>query len=143
MSNYSIEQLNELLLPELKDLAKSKNIAGYRTLAKQELISVILESKESNPEEITEEQVQDESSEKKVRLKKPRKKKEESGQQEFLIIPKPNYDAEQSIDEVVSYENTEEAQQHKAFTENSIKSQQPEEENFSSENEVSESKPIS
>lgn len=40
---YDILQLNEMLVPELKDLAASLNLKGYKSLSKQDLIYKILD----------------------------------------------------------------------------------------------------
>ena len=40
---YDILQLNDMLVPELKDLAENLNLKGYKRLNKQELIYKILD----------------------------------------------------------------------------------------------------
>ncbi len=140
MSNYTFEQLNELLLPELKDLAKSKNISGYRTLSKQELITAIIENPENSKEESVDSTESEEATDKKVRVKKPRKKKDEAAPTEFLIIPKPNYNSEQNIQETL-FENVQESpQQTKAIEQQEHKSQ-TEDDSFSNESESQEFRP--
>ena len=76
---YDILQLNEMLVPELKELAESLELKGYKRLSKQDLIYKILDhqavvggdempAKESAPEP--------EKKERKPRGRKPAEKKE-------------------------------------------------------------------
>ena len=44
---YDILQLNDMLLPELKELAEKQNLNGYKRLGKQELIYKILEEQKN------------------------------------------------------------------------------------------------
>ena len=47
---YDINQLKELLLPELRDIAAEMNVKGARKLKKQDLIHSILDAQAANPE---------------------------------------------------------------------------------------------
>lgn len=46
---YDILQLNDMLLPELKEVAEKINLSGYKRLGKQELIIKILEEQKNSP----------------------------------------------------------------------------------------------
>lgn len=46
---YDILQLNDMLLPELKEVAEKNNLSGYKRLGKQELIIKILEEQKNSP----------------------------------------------------------------------------------------------
>ena len=49
---YDILQLNDMLVPELRDIAETLNIKGYKKLNKQELIYKILDEQAlTKPEE--------------------------------------------------------------------------------------------
>ncbi len=76
---YDILQLNEMLVPELKELAESLELKGYKRLSKQDLIYKILDHQavvggEVMPE-VKEKETKKEAPPKKER--KPRPKKEE------------------------------------------------------------------
>lgn len=49
---YDILQLNDMLVPELKDLADKLNIKNYKKLDKQDLIYKILDEQALNPEKV-------------------------------------------------------------------------------------------
>ena len=63
---YDIVQLSDMLLTELKDVAKSLELKNYKSLNKQDLIFKILGSQAS--EENEEEEEED------AKVKKPRKR---------------------------------------------------------------------
>jgi transcription termination factor Rho len=66
---YDILQLNDLILPELRELAQKLKIKGGDKLEKQDLILKILDAQALNPE------VQAESAKPKDKMKKPRTRK--------------------------------------------------------------------
>ncbi len=77
---YDILQLNDMLVPELKDIAKSLKIKNHKSLTKQELIYKILDQQavagNDNSEEIEEKPV------KKRTLARRKKKSEEGSRKE-------------------------------------------------------------
>jgi transcription termination factor Rho len=48
---YNILQLNEMLVPELRDIAEKLDVKGYKRLTKKELIYKIVEYQTSGPME--------------------------------------------------------------------------------------------
>ena len=75
---YDILQLNEMLLPELKDIGEQLKIKGLSKLNKQDLIYKILDSQAVNPIKVetpNENSEKQENSEKKPRERKPRERK--------------------------------------------------------------------
>jgi transcription termination factor Rho len=70
---YSINELNEMLSPELKEIAKKLNIPKLEVLKKQELVYKILDYQAQNP---TPEMLEKEKTEKR-RIFRPRKPKSE------------------------------------------------------------------
>src|ERR1043165_8657786 len=66
---YDILQLNDMILPELKEIADKLKIRGADKLEKQELILKVLDAQALNPV------VQEESERSKDRMKKPRLRK--------------------------------------------------------------------
>ena len=69
---YDILQLNDMLVPELKELAEKLSIKGYKRLNKQDLIYKILDQQAISGDQGTETK----SKEKAVEQDKPKKKKE-------------------------------------------------------------------
>ncbi len=69
---YSIIELNEMLAPELKEIAKKLSIPKYESLKKQELVYIILDYQAQNP---TPEMLEKEKSEKR-KVFRPRTPKE-------------------------------------------------------------------
>ena len=69
--NYDIIQLNEMIVPELQDLAKKMNVKGVKGLAKQDIIYKILDAQAITSSE----NAPDEPEEKKVTKAKPGAKK--------------------------------------------------------------------
>ena len=78
---YDISQLNDLLVPELLDIAEQYNISNAKKLAKQDLISKILET-QSNM-----------NTDKKIEGEKPKRKRiiksAETGAPEPVAAAKP------------------------------------------------------
>ena len=60
---YDILQLNDMLVPELKDLAEKIGIKGYKRLNKQDLIYKILDQQAISGEQIAEPEVEKPSKE--------------------------------------------------------------------------------
>lgn len=87
---YTTEQLNEMLVPELREIAEGLSLANVKKLGKSELIKAIVESRKES----------DDTGDKRERKRvlRPRKKKdapeEESGKQ--LVIPEAS-DAEEDL----------------------------------------------
>jgi transcription termination factor Rho len=71
---YDILQLNDMLVPELKELAEKLNIKGYKRLNKQDLIYKILDQQAISGEQDTEVETKPKS--KSANAEKPKKKKE-------------------------------------------------------------------
>lgn len=71
---YDILQLNDMLVPELKELAEKLSIKGYKRLNKQDLIYKILDQQAISGDQGTE--PKSKSKEKAVEQDKPKKKKE-------------------------------------------------------------------
>ena len=71
---YDILQLNDMLVPELKELAEKLSIKGYKRLNKQDLIYKILDQQAISGDQGTESNSK--SKEKAVEQDKPKKKKE-------------------------------------------------------------------
>ncbi|MDG1296401.1 MAG: transcription termination factor Rho [Saprospiraceae bacterium] len=71
---YDILQLNDMLVPELKELAEKLSIKGYKRLNKQDLIYKILDQQAISEDQGTESNSK--SKEKAVEQDKPKKKKE-------------------------------------------------------------------
>jgi transcription termination factor Rho len=107
---YDILQLNDMLVPELKDLAERLGLKGYKRLNKQELIYKILDEQALNKEQpkAKEPSVKKEeaaptekkrrSSEKTNGKKEPREKKERKRR------PRPKPSEEKSREEPKSFE---------------------------------------
>lgn len=85
---YDILQLNEMLVPELKDIAESLKIDNYHKLPKQELVYKILDKQAIAPENIKE--VADEAKPK-VRKRKAAVHTEEkvASEPEVATLPEP------------------------------------------------------
>ena len=85
---YDILQLNEMLVPELKDIAESLKIDNYHKLPKQELVYKILDKQAIAPENIKE--VADEAKPK-VRKRKAAVHTEEKvvSEPEVATLPEP------------------------------------------------------
>ena len=66
---YDILQLNDMILPELRDIAEKLKIKASEKLEKQDLILKILDAQALNPE------VQEEAHKTKDKAKKPRTRK--------------------------------------------------------------------
>ena len=71
---YDILQLNDMLVPELKELAEKLSIKGYKRLNKQDLIYKILDQQAISGDQGAE--PKSKSKEKAVEQDKPKKKKE-------------------------------------------------------------------
>ena len=71
---YDILQLNDMLVPELKELADKLSIKGYKRLNKQDLIYKILDQQAISGDQGAE--PKSKSKEKAVEQDKPKKKKE-------------------------------------------------------------------
>jgi transcription termination factor Rho len=67
---YDISQLNDLLVPELQDIALQQNISNPNNLDKQELISQIL-NKQSSMDTASENNITDGEKPKRKRIRKP------------------------------------------------------------------------
>ncbi len=74
---YDILQLNDMLVPELKDIAKSLKIKNYKSLTKQELIYKILDQQAVAGNDAAEEEVKEEKPVKKRPAPRRKKKEEE------------------------------------------------------------------
>ncbi len=74
---YDILQLNEMLVPELKDVAEKLNIDGFKKLTKQDLIYKILDEQALANKSKTSEPVGTDESERKEDKRRGRPKKEE------------------------------------------------------------------
>ncbi len=75
---YDILQLNDMLVPELRDIAQGMDLSGFRRLAKQDLIYKILDSQATNVENKAEPKAAPKVAEKKeVAVKKEEIEKEE------------------------------------------------------------------
>jgi len=49
---YDILQLNDMLVPELKEIADKLNVKNSKKLAKQDLVLAILDAQATNPDAI-------------------------------------------------------------------------------------------
>ncbi len=77
---YDISQLNDLLVPELSDIAAELNISNFKTLNKEDLISQILDKKNSMSEETNE-----------TAASKPKRKRiTKSGKEETFLAEENN-----------------------------------------------------
>ncbi|MEM7103555.1 MAG: transcription termination factor Rho [Bacteroidota bacterium] len=86
---YDILQLNEMLVPELREIAERLNLKGYKKLNKQDLIYKILDLQALSGESVKteEEQKKEEPEAKPKRRGRPRKKKvevESNGKEEHV-----------------------------------------------------------
>src|SRR4051812_34719583 len=70
---YDISQLNDMLIPELLDLAQNLKISNTSSSDKQILIAQIMDNQNKQPEEISVEPL---SGDKKKRARKPKADKE-------------------------------------------------------------------
>ncbi len=87
---YDILQLNEMLVPELKDVAEKLNIDGFKKLTKQDLIYKILDEQAlANKSKTSEPRGTDESERKEDKRSAGRPKKEEGAPIKQVKIPKP------------------------------------------------------
>ena len=68
---YDILQLNDMILPELKEIAEGLKVKGASQLEKQELILKILDAQALNPAETTEEGDKAKDKPKRQRIRKP------------------------------------------------------------------------
>lgn len=75
---YDILQLNDMLVPELKELAEKLNIKGYKRLNKQDLIYKILDQQAISGEQEPVQEKKAKSKDKAENAEKPKKKKETS-----------------------------------------------------------------
>ena len=73
---YDILQLNDMLVPELKDLAEKIGIKGYKRLNKQDLIYKILDQQAISGEKIVEPSKEKPSKETRTEKEAPKAKKE-------------------------------------------------------------------
>jgi len=73
---YDILQLNDMLVPELKELAEKLSIKGYKRLNKQDLIYKILDQQAISGDQGAE--PKSKSKEKAVEQDKPKKEKRKS-----------------------------------------------------------------
>ena len=72
---YDILQLNDMILPELKEIAEKLKIKGFDKLEKQDLILKVLDAQALNPE-VQEEATKSKDKDKdKEKAKKPRARK--------------------------------------------------------------------
>jgi len=69
---YDILQLNDMLLPELKEVAEKINLSGYKRLGKQELIIKILEEQKNSPAKSEEAPVVPEAPKKEAKKRGPK-----------------------------------------------------------------------
>ena len=75
---YDILQLNEMLVPELKDIAEKLNIDGYKKLTKQDLIYKILDEQALANKTKTTEPAGTDASERKEVHQRPQRAKAEA-----------------------------------------------------------------
>ena len=75
---YDILQLNEMLVPELKDIAEKLNIDGYKKLTKQDLIYKILDEQALLNKTRTTEPAGTDASERKEVHQRPQRTKAEA-----------------------------------------------------------------
>jgi transcription termination factor Rho len=68
---YDILQLNEMLVPELKEIAEKLNIDGYKKLSKQDLVFRILDEQAISNKSKTSEPTGTDASERKPEVKRP------------------------------------------------------------------------
>ena len=71
---YDILQLNEMILPELKDIAEKLNVSGISKLNKEDIIYKILDNQAINPSAVKE-IIAETSSETEVKEEKPKRRK--------------------------------------------------------------------
>ncbi|MEO9965972.1 MAG: transcription termination factor Rho [Reichenbachiella sp.] len=85
---YKIEELNDRLLSELKEIAESLGIKNYKKAAKKDLVYKILDEQAINPipaaEKKAEEQKKEKPVEKTASKKEPSKKKESKSSDDLL-----------------------------------------------------------
>ncbi|MFM7767726.1 MAG: Rho termination factor N-terminal domain-containing protein, partial [Bacteroidota bacterium] len=72
---YTIDSLNEKLLPELKDLAKKLKVSGIDGLKKQEIIYKIIDYLAANPDTVLPEEPSKKAAEPAKQEEQPRPKK--------------------------------------------------------------------
>ena len=77
---YDILQLNEMLVPELKDIAEKLNIDGFKKLTKQDLIYRILDEQALANKAKTTEPAGTDASERKEEQQRPQRAKTENNQ---------------------------------------------------------------
>lgn len=78
---YDILQLNEMLVPELKDIAEKLNIDGFKKLTKQDLIYRILDEQALVNKARTTEPAGTDASERKEEHQRPQRSKTDNSQQ--------------------------------------------------------------
>ena len=106
---YDILQLNDMLVPELKELAEKLSIKGYKRLNKQDLIYKILDQQAISGDQVAESK----SKEKAVEQDKPKKKKENPPRKAKAPSAKKEEKETKETDgwETVSLENQEAGEQ--------------------------------
>ena len=100
---YDILQLNDMLVPELKDLAEKIGIKGYKRLNKQDLIYKILDQQAISGEQIAEPEVEKPSKEAKKeketsKAKKERPKREKVSKPRKVQKPKDEKDSWEDVE---------------------------------------------
>ena len=100
---YDILQLNDMLVPELKDLAEKIGIKGYKRLNKQDLIYKILDQQAISGEQIAEPEVEKPSKEAKKeketsKAKKERPKREKISKPRKVQKPKDEKDSWEDVE---------------------------------------------
>ena len=100
---YDILQLNDMLVPELKDLAEKIGIKGYKRLNKQDLIYKILDQQAISGEQIAEPEVEKPSKEAKKeketsKAKKERPKREKVNKPRKVQKPKDEKDSWEDVE---------------------------------------------
>ena len=89
---YDILQLNEMLVPELKELAETLGLKAYKKLSKQDLVYKILDEQAiADPIEVKKDKVEEEKPKRRGRAKKqePKAKKEAETPKEDTKEEKP------------------------------------------------------
>ena len=74
---YDILQLNDMLLPELKDIAEKMKVKGFKRLKKEDLVHAILDAQAVNPAAAKSISKTNEKEEKKAPVKRKRVVKKE------------------------------------------------------------------
>jgi transcription termination factor Rho len=123
---YNILQLNEMLVPELREIAEKLEVKGYKRLTKKELIYKILDYQAmkgaipEGDEGKKEEKAETPKEEKKTNTRKPRSKKIETPEEELKEEAKVEEKVEEKVEKTEESDNLKQMERKKRTNSNNI-----------------------